>query len=287
MPFGSSRGAGFNNVPVTQVIVDGSGDGDGVFVYNGVGSLGNPPIAWLTNGSLLDPYGNVLPAVMGVDDAGTFAVGSFIGITAPGSLPPAPASGFRFYADANGVPSAVLTSGLAGGVPLVQVDVTHNSVGNTAVAGDITRTWVVNADDGVQGTVYKIQTFAQMQTGQTAIESLTLGVDLNGVKTGLATLGVAFNGGALNTQYDIPIELVMEVNSNGSNAPRITMNAPLADTSANRLATNSANMCGHSDVLTWNPGLNNDIAVFAQWGGAGGSNQIIATDSSRFYREGT
>lgn len=287
MPFGSSRGAGFNNIPVTKVIVEGSGDGDGVFVYNGAGALGNPPIAWLTNGSLLDPFGNALPAVMGVNGVGSLAVGSFIGITTPGSLPAAPSSGFRFYADANGVPSAVLTSGLAGGVPLVQVDVGPHNAGNTAVAADITRTWVVNANDGVQGTVYKIQTYAQVQTGQTSIQPLTLGVDLNGVKTPLATLGVAFNGGALSTSYDIPIELVMEVNSNGSDAPRITLNAPLSDISANRLATNTANMGGHSDVLSWNPGLNNTLAVYAQWGGAGGSVQNIATVSSRFYREGT
>ena len=265
-----------------------SGEGDGVFVYASgtTPGLGNPPIAWM-GGAGVDPYGNVLTAVAGVDATGTFAVGSYIGVTTPGSLPPAPSSGFRFYANGNGTPNAVLTSGLAGNIPLVQIDVSPHNVGNTAAAGDLTETWTVNANDGVQGTCYKIQTFAQMVTGATAAETLTIGVDLNGVKTPLSTLGASFNGSALSTDYDIPIELVMEVNSNGSDAPRITLSGPLGDTSANRLSTNSANMSGHSDVLSWNPGLNNTIAVFAQWGGAGGAGQNISTVSSRFYREGT
>jgi hypothetical protein len=275
-----------STVRARYVIV--SGIGDGVFVYmpGTTPGLGNPPIAWM-GGGLVDPYGNVLVAAAGVEGAGTFAVGSYIGITSPGSLPAAPPSGFRFYANSNGTPNSVLTSGLAGNIPLVQIDVNPHNVGNTAAAADLTKTWTVNANDGVLGTAYKIQAYAQMVTGQTTAETLTLGVDLNGVKTPLSTLGASFNGSALATDYDIPIELVMEVNSNGSDAPRITLSGPLGDTSANRLSTNSANMSGHSDVLAWNPGANNTIAVYAQWGGAGGSQQNISTVSSRFYREGT
>jgi hypothetical protein len=75
MPFGTARGQGFNNPALSRVVVSGTGAGDGVFVYAGTPGLGNPPIAWMTNGSLLDPYGNVLPAVMGLlrTGAGTSA----------------------------------------------------------------------------------------------------------------------------------------------------------------------------------------------------------------------
>lgn len=273
-------------IHATQVIVSGSGSGDGVFTYAGTPGLGNPPIGWITNGSLLDPYGNVLPAIMGVDYSGTLAVGSYIGITTPGSLPPAPSSGFRFYANGNGIPAYVDSSGLAGNIPAVQVDVSNHNVGNTTSPGNLTKVWTVNANDGTTGTVYTIETYAQMVSGQTAVETMTLGVSLNGVNTPLATLGASFNGSALDTFYDVDIKLVMEVNSNGSNAPRITLTAPVSDTSANRLATNTLTMCGHSDILSWNVGQNNTLAVYAVWGGTGGSDQNIATVSSRFIREG-
>lgn len=75
MPFGQSRASGFNNPVTSRIVVSGTGAGDGVFVYSGTPALGNPPIAWMTNGSLTDPKGNVLPAVMGVAASGSFAAG--------------------------------------------------------------------------------------------------------------------------------------------------------------------------------------------------------------------
>jgi hypothetical protein len=51
-----------------------TGDGDGVFAYNGTPALGNPPIAWLTGGGLVDPYGNVLPSTLGTANPGNFTV---------------------------------------------------------------------------------------------------------------------------------------------------------------------------------------------------------------------
>lgn len=78
MPFGQAKTYGFNNAPLPFLIISGSGSGIGVFVYNGTPQLGNPPITWLTNGSLVDPYGNVLPAVIGVEGVGTFSAGDTI-----------------------------------------------------------------------------------------------------------------------------------------------------------------------------------------------------------------
>lgn len=264
-----------------------SGPGGGVFIYqNGTTpGLGNPPVSWESSG-LVDPFGNILPSVAGVQGSGAFTVGSYVGVTTPGSLPAAPATGFRLYANGNGTMSAVVSSGLAGNIPLIQVDVSAHNVGNTATAGDITKTWVINANDGVLGTVYKIQTYAQLVMGATTAETITLGIDLNGTKTPLATLGASFNGSALSVDYDLPIELVIEINSNGTNAPRISLNSGISDTSANRLSTNTAYLAGHSDILTWNVGNNNSMAVYAVWGGAGGTGQNIATVSSRLYREG-
>jgi hypothetical protein len=274
-----------NTVNAQFVIV--SGNNGGVFIYQSgtTPGLGNPPISWESSG-LIDPFGNILPSVAGVQGSGSFSVGSFIGVTTPGSLPPAPATGFRLYANGNGTLSEVVSSGLAGNVPLVQVDISAHNVGNTTTAGNLTKTWVINANDGVAGTVYKIETYAQMVMGQTAAETITLGINLNGTNTPLATLGASFNGSALSTDYDLPIELTVEINSNGSNAPRVTLDSGISDTSANRLSTNTAYLAGHSDILSWMVGQNNSMAVYAQWGGTGGSVQNISTVSSRLYREG-
>jgi hypothetical protein len=78
MPFGGSKTFGFSNEIIPFLVISGTGSGVGVFVYNGTPELGNPPIAWLTNGSLLDPYGNVLPAVMGIAGVGEFSAGNTI-----------------------------------------------------------------------------------------------------------------------------------------------------------------------------------------------------------------
>jgi hypothetical protein len=78
MPFGTSKTYGFSNEIIPFLVISGTGNGVGVFVYNGTPQLGNPPIAWLTNGSLVDPYGNVLPAVMGIAGVGEFSAGNAI-----------------------------------------------------------------------------------------------------------------------------------------------------------------------------------------------------------------
>ena len=76
MPFGGSKTFGFSNEIIPFLVISGEGNGVGVFVYNGTPEFGNPPIAWLTNGSLVDPYGNPLPAVMGISGVGEFSAGA-------------------------------------------------------------------------------------------------------------------------------------------------------------------------------------------------------------------
>lgn len=203
-------------------------------------------------------------------------------INAPGAI----AGNAQIFADTNGAPSAVMPSGLVGSMPLVQVDISSHSVGNTVTAGDITTAWTVPANDGVQGTTYKIECLAGVLMGATATETLTIGVDINGTKTALATLGATFNGSTVSKAYDIPIQLYLTVDEIGTNTPKVYLNGPLGDTTDNRLATDGANMSGHSNGTTWNKGSANTLAVYAQWGGTGGAAQTIGTTSSRLYREG-
>jgi hypothetical protein len=161
--------------------------------------------------------------------------------------------------------------GFQGTLPIIQVDTSTNSVGNTGTAGDITTSWPVPASDGVKGVTYTIKALALMQIGQTTAETLTLGVDIGGTQTPLATLGASFNGSTLSATYDIPLELSLMVDAVGANTPQVWLSGPLGNTSANRLSVNSANMSGHSNATTFTKTSANTLAIYAQWGGAGGS----------------
>ncbi len=74
---GGSPGAQGQVIRARQIII--TGPGGGTFVYNGTPKLGNPPVAWMSNGSV-DPYGNVLPqsAELGLAGGGTFVAGNTI-----------------------------------------------------------------------------------------------------------------------------------------------------------------------------------------------------------------
>lgn len=182
----------------------------------------------------------------------------------------------------------VYPSGLTGAIPAIQVDGSTNAVGDTATAGDITTAWSVPAGDGVAGSSYVIRALATVTIGQTTAETLTIGADLNsGTLIPLATLGSSFNSSTLSATYDIPLELTLDVDAVTASTPQIYLSGPLGDTGANRLATNSANMSGHSNTATWVKSNANTLAIYAQWGGAGGSVQNIQTIKSKFYREGT
>lgn len=56
-------GSAWSNQVQNQVVVTGTNGG--VFIYSGTPALGNPPVYWITNGGLKDPFGNVLIAIQG------------------------------------------------------------------------------------------------------------------------------------------------------------------------------------------------------------------------------
>ncbi len=65
------------------VLVFGTGNNTGLFVYNGTPKLGNPPVFWVTTATK-DPYNNTIPSLSGLSDAflvysGTPALGNLIG----------------------------------------------------------------------------------------------------------------------------------------------------------------------------------------------------------------
>ena len=189
-------------------------------------------------------------------------------------------------ANAQGILNIGAASGLSGAVPLTQTDLSTHTAPNDGSVHDVTKTWTIPASDAAAGTIYTLKGHLLVNTGQTTIETLTLGIDLNGTTTALATLGTAFNGGALNTSYDAAFELIITADAEGADTPQVALNATLADLSANRLATNSANMHGHANGLTFTKSSSNTAALYAQWGGAGGSAQNAHTDWSLLRREG-
>ena len=182
-----------------------------------------------------------------------------------------------------------LSSGLSGGIPATLLDRTALSAGNDALAHDITATWTIPTPDGSNGAKYTIETFVTATIGPTTAETLTLGLDLDGggALVPLATLGAAFNGGALSVTYGIPVRLILVPGAGSSAAnAQIILSGPLGDTSANRLATNSANMAGFSNTTPFSTGFTHSIALYAQWGGAGGAGQSAGANWSEFTRSG-
>lgn len=201
------------------------------------------------------------------------------------SAPAAIASNDVVYADSGNSLHVKRASGLDGTLPAHQIDISTHSIGNVATAADITKTWSIPADGNV-GTIYEIETFVSFTMGATATETLTIGVDISGTLTALATLGQTFNSSLLSGVYDLPIRLRVVVDAIALNTPHVTLQGEIAQTSANRLATNSANMSGHSNATTFNKAIANTLAVWAQWGGAGGTGQNVQTLYSELIRKG-
>lgn len=187
-----------------------------------------------------------------------------------------------------GAADQVLSSGLSGGIPATQLDRTALSVGNSVTATDLTTAWTIPAHDGDNGARYMLETFITATTGATAAETLTIGLDLNaGTLIPLATLGASFNGSALSTTYDIPVRLSVVPGAGATAADaQISLSAMVGDTSANRLATNSAVMTGHSNTTAWDTTTVKTVAVYAVWGGTGGTGQSASAQWSEFTRSG-
>lgn len=207
----------------------------------------------------------------------------------PAIAAPAPVTGNgQIFANTSGAPSGITEQGVSGTLPLSQIDISNNSVGNTTNAGLLSKAWSIPGGDAAKGTTYTIKARAAVLMGATATETLTIGIAINGLAgtlVPLASLGATFNGSTLSAAYDIPLELTLIVDAVGANTPEISLSGPLGNTSANRLATNSANMSGHSVTATWNKANVNTMALYAQWGGTGGAAQTVGTISSRLYRE--
>jgi hypothetical protein len=294
-----------------QIIVFGGG----VFVYSGPPAAGNL-IASVTN-KTIDPYGlnATLPGTTGysnaagvfyaVQNGGTGASPVTAYYTASSAAGPYTLQGFirgdgsamtisssngliLSTGGSSGAVIATLSSTLSGGVPVTSIDRTVLAAGNSTTAADITNAWTIPANDGANGAKYTIETHVTATTGQTTVETLTLGLDLNnGTLVPLATLGTAFNGGALAATYEIPVRLILVPGAGTSAADaQVTLSGPLGDSSANRLATNSANMAGRSNGTAFDTTADNTIALYAVWGGAGGSQQTAGTRWSEFTRSG-
>lgn len=91
-----------NTIRARVIIV--SGDGDGVFIYQGAPALGNSPIFWASPG-LVDPFGNVLPATAGIAESGVFQAENTI-------ITPA---GIFFYSPSPGTGNLILSFAAAPG----------------------------------------------------------------------------------------------------------------------------------------------------------------------------
>ena len=309
--YGTQPGVNQAVIVATKVIIIGP-NGE-LLVYNPSAGLNNL-VASVTGTAKTDAGNSVLPGLTGYSKAGGNYFATQVGggtvsniifseatteagpWTAEASIT---ASSAQLSVNGNsgivlstggsaGSVTEALSSGLTGGIPATQLDRTALSVGNSVTATDLTNTWTIPAHDADNGAKYTIETLVTITTGNTAAETLTLGCDLNaGTLVPLATLGASFNGSALSTTYDIPVRLIVVPGAGASASDaQIALSGPLGDTSANRLATNSANMAGHNNTTAFTTTAGNTIALYAQWGGTGGTGQSASAQWSEFTRSG-
>ena len=129
MSFPDATQIGFKNpgqVIANVVIIEGTGVGIGLFLYNGIGQAGNPPVlAAVPPGVTADPFGNPVNAVMNI---GTFTA-AHIGWDANGNT---------YVSDTNGVTRVVVTGGAGGiwaGAPDPAI-IFYNAFGATVLVVD-------------------------------------------------------------------------------------------------------------------------------------------------------
>ena len=304
-------GSSWTNQVQNQLVI--AGPGGGVFVYDPtpganhlIGSVtdatkdsfGNATLPVITayskaavNAYIATQMGNPsqggIIAQLATSEAGPYGQLSALVMDQGGNVTLDANGNIKLSCGENGTGSLeAQTPGVLGFLPVMQADISTHAVPNTGTAGDITKSWAVLAGDGTAGTTYTIKAHATVVIGATTAETLTLGADIDGTQTPLATLGAVFNGSTLSAAYDIPLELVVIVDAVSAGVPEVYLSGPLGNTSANRLSVNSANMSGHSNTTSWSGAASHTLAVYAQWGGAGGTGQNIQTIASRLYREG-
>lgn len=158
---------------------------------------------------------------------------------------------------------------------------TSNAAGNNATATALSQVFSI-APDLAAGDLVEISLSFNATMGQTTAETFALGYSLNGGgQVTLATIGAAIT--ALSGTFTGNVKLCMRIAQVGaSGTVRLWLEGGIfVTTSATILPTTTATIASTvATGVTFNTTIENTLALWGTWGGAGGSSQVFTAEGS-------
>lgn len=199
------------------------------------------------------------------------------------SVPAAPGNGFSLYADASSAPAAITTSGIHGGLPMVQTDTGANTNANAGGATRISAIWTVPANDMQAGTVYELEVpYVATLEGNTF--QLGLSVDGSGSFNASATLAAAIVGAG--TQVQGFVRTVITVLTTGvSGTIQVFLDGAVQTAGVQTTYGNSAALTGRQLSTVIDTTASHTFRINSLWG-ASNASQTVTGYGSVFTRKG-
>lgn len=243
----------------------------GIFVYSSTPALGNL-LASFAGAAGTDSFGNVFQ--QGLDVNGAIILTATAAPNTPG------AGSVGLFANASGALQIVDSGSFVKDIVRGSNSTTGGVAGNNTTVTQLSAVFEIAPDLGGGGLV-EISTSFNAIFGATANETFALMYSLNGAAAvTVATIGAAL--GNLGVVFDGNIKLCMRLVTSGSSGTvRIWIEGGILLAAQNITTTSTASIA--SNVLTgiaYNGTVTNTLALFGQWGGAGGAAQTFTTFGS-------
>ena len=215
-------------------------------------------------------------------DAFTFSdTATLTGITTPS----APASGASLWSPVGGASLGVVThSGLSAQVPLTQSDTGTSTLGNSTTAVALTRTWTLEADavvSGTLGTIWEIET--TLNGTIEAASQLQLGIMLDGTFIDLAPITPGFTAGD-NFTGTVRVKILVTATGATGSCDQV-IDGTIQDGTATRTPSTSMVANGIRTGQALNTTTTHTLAVGAKWNAAV-TGQTVSGIGSKYTRYG-
>lgn len=225
-------------VVASQVVVYGSGNASGVFVYNGVPKNGNPPIFYASS-STKDPYNNTITPTVGIQGTGLFFAENTVIST----------SGFFQYA----------STPAAGNPPILAITTASTDpFGNNIKPGDsnVASVLTLLGPTPVGGT----QSFIEFLATAGLLQLLMGTGDTAEITPGAVLAQITNSGGARQLQINLAspqfggFGTQLELNSESEDQTTSGAYLALGSSSGNQLFIGDQAGSSHSPLFVWNDG---------------------------------
>lgn len=192
-----------------------------------------------------------------------------------------PTSGFgQLYANASGTPSGETPAGLAGSMPLTQVDASVVGPVTAATPTALSKVWPIPAFDAQANTAYRLTVGISGRTGTT---QETLSFQISAFGAALASFTIGGLQFPVSTDFEGTLICTVACVSSTSARASITGNVSISTVATNLLtSSNSANATipvgGFSGATAITTSVNSNMTLQAAWGSAA----VSCTVSSGF-----